>query len=91
MNPIYRWLVWSVAAAAVVIFGFEHHWDPFHKFCLGVIIVAGLMNIIAPVMQKRMILKIKNMPPDEREKFLSRFDPKTQAKLRKHLEDAGGS
>ena len=91
MKTTYRWLVWFAAAAAVIIFGFERGWDAFHKICLAVIILAGLMNIIAPAMQNRMLQKIKNMPPDEREKFLSKFDERTQAKLRKQLGDTGNS
>jgi hypothetical protein len=91
MKTTYRWLVWFAAAAAVVIFGFERGWDTFHKVCLGIVIVLGVFQLIAPIMQKRMIQKIKNMPPDEREKFLSKFDERTREKLRRQMEDAGNS
>lgn len=69
----------------VVIFGFQHGWDTVHKVLLGVVIVLGVSNVILPVMQKRMLQNIKNMPPEEREKFLSRFDERTREKLRKQL------
>ena len=87
MTTTYRWLVWFAAATVVVIFGFERGWDTFHKICLVVIVVTGLMNLVAPAMQKRMVQKIKNMPPAEREKFLSQFSEKTREKLRKQLEN----
>jgi hypothetical protein len=90
MKPIYRWLVWFAAAALTVLFGFERGWDTFHKICLVIIIVLGIFNLITPIMQKRMLHKIKNMPPEEREKFLARFDERTQAKLRKQLETTDG-
>jgi hypothetical protein len=86
MTTTYRWLVWCAATAAVIIFGFERGWDTFHKVCLGVVLVAGVFQLLLPVMQKRMLQKIKNLPPQEREKFLSRFDERTREKLRKQLE-----
>jgi hypothetical protein len=85
MTTTYRWLVWCAATAAVIIFGFQRGWDTFHKFCLGVVLLAGVFQLILPIMQKRMLQKIKNLPLEEREKFLSRFDDRTREKLRKQL------
>ena len=86
MKATYRWLICIIAAALIVASGIQHHWDPFHKVLLALIVILALLNILLPILQHRMLQKIKAMPPEEREKFLARFDPKTQAKLRKQLE-----
>jgi len=86
MNAKYRWLVWIIAAVLVVTFGFQRGWDTAHKLLLMAVVVLGVFNLVAPALQGRMIQKIKAMPPEEREKFLVRFDQKTQAKLRKQIE-----
>jgi hypothetical protein len=85
MTTTYRWLVWCAATAMVVIFGFQRGWDTFHRVLLGAVIVLGISNILLPIAQRRMLQKIKNLPPGEREKFLSRFDERTREKLRKQL------
>jgi len=86
MNTKYRWLVLIIAAVLVITFGFQRGWDTTHKILLVVVAVLGVFNLVAPALQGRMIQKMKAMPPEEREKFLARFDQKTQAKLRKQLE-----
>ena len=89
MSTKYRWLVWATAAVVTVVFGFLRGWDTLHKIFLIIIIVVGMLNLIMPVFQRRMLQKIKAMPSEEREKFISKFDQRTQAKLRKQLNDDG--
>lgn len=86
MNATVRWVIWIVATGMIVAGGFAHGWNPFRKTLLVLVIVVGVLQIVLPILQRRMLRKIKAMPPEEREKFLARFDPRTQERLRKQLE-----
>lgn len=79
-------LVFAIAAALVIATGFQRGWDTPHKILLAVVVVLGVFGVAVPALQYRMIHKIRAIPPEERDKFLARFDQKTQAKLRKQLE-----
>ena len=82
----YRWLVWAIAAALVIATGFQRGWDMNHKILLAMVVALGIFGLVVPVLRSRMIQKIRAMPPEEQDKFLTRFDQKTQAKLRKQIE-----
>jgi hypothetical protein len=87
MNKNLRnWLVWFIATVIVVTSGFLRGWTRFEKVMLIAVGVLGVLQILLPAMQSQMHRKLKGMTPEEREKFLARFDQKTQAMLRKRLE-----
>jgi hypothetical protein len=87
MNKTHKlWLVWFILAAVVVTFGFLRGWTTFHKFMLAAVAVLGVLQLAGPALRGRMLRRLKGMSPEEREKFLARFDQKTQALLRKRLE-----
>lgn len=78
-------LVFALAAALVIGTGFQRGWDTPHMILLAAVVVLGVFGVVVPALQNRMIQKIRAIPPEERDKFLARFDQKTQAKLRKQL------
>ena len=82
----YRWLVWAIAAALIIATGFQRGWDINQKILLAMIVALGVFGLVAPVLRSRMIQKLRAMSPEEQDKFLARFDQKTQAKLRKQME-----
>jgi hypothetical protein len=87
MNKTYKiWSVWIIFTAVVVTFGFLRGWTMFHKILLVAVVVLGVLQLVGPVLRGRMLRRLKGMLPEEREKFLARFDQKTQALLRKQLE-----
>ena len=87
MNKAYKlWLAWIIFAAVVVTFGFLRGWTTFHKIMVGAVAVLGVLQLVGPVLRGRMLRRLKGMSPEEREKFLARFDPKTQVLLQKRLE-----
>lgn len=91
MNKTYRlWLVWIIFATVVVTFGFLRGWTTFHKILLVAVVVLGLLQWAGPLLRGRMLRRLKSMSPAEREKFLARFDQKTQGLLRKQLESYDG-
>jgi len=87
VNKAYKvWTVWFIAAAVAVTSGSLQGWTTLHKIMLAVVAVLGVLQLIGPVLRGRMLRRLQGMPPEECEKFLARFDPKTQARLRKQLE-----
>jgi len=80
------WLVWIIVAAVVVTSSFLRGWTKFHKILLAAVVVLGVLQLVGPVLRGRMLRRLKGMSPEEREKFLARFDQKTQELLRKQLE-----
>ena len=87
MNKTYRnWSAWMFFAVVVVTSGFLRGWTTFEKVMLVAVGVLGILQLVLPTMQGQMRRKLKGMTPEEREKFLARFDHKTQAKLRRQFE-----
>ena len=87
MNKTHKvWLVWFILAALVVTFGFLRGWTTFHKVMLAVVVVLGVLQLVLSAARIQTLRRLQRMSPEEREKFLARFDQKTQALLRKQLE-----
>ena len=80
------WLSWMICTAVVVTLGFLRGWTTFHKIVLAVMAVLGVLQLVGPVLRRRMFRRFKSMSPEEQEKFLARFDQNTRARLRKQLE-----
>jgi hypothetical protein len=64
------WVVWIVAAAVVVTFGFLRGWTTFHKIMLAAVAVLGVLQLAGPALRGRMLRRLKGMSPEERETFL---------------------
>lgn len=80
-------MIWAAATAMVIAGGCMRGWNTLHKTLLVFVIVLGVLQVLLPILSRRMLRKIKALPPEEREKFLSKFDPRTQERLRKQMQD----
>lgn len=86
MNKTLRlWLAWT-ALAVIVAVGSRGGWTGFHKAMLVAVSLLGVLQLVLPALHGRMLRRLKGMSPEQRERFLARFDQKTQALLRKQVE-----
>jgi len=84
------WLAWIIFVAVAVTSGFLRGWTTFHKILLVAVVVLGVLQWAGPLLRSRMLRRLKGMAPEEREKFLARFDRQTQGLLRTQLESYDG-
>jgi len=79
------WLVWSAMTTMVVVTGNLRGWPRYHKILLVIAGVLGVLNLVLPRLQSRMLRKLQKMSPAERERFMARFDEKTRTLLQSQL------
>ena len=87
MNRIFKgWLSWAILMTTILLFGFMRGWTTFRLVLLVVVAALGLFIVVGSALRSQLIRRVRNMTPEDREKYLTRLDPGTQEAFRKELE-----
>jgi len=76
----------AIAIATAIAIGIRRQWDIFSLVCMATVLLVSSLRFILPLFRGSVARKMAKMPPEERERLLSRCRPEERTKLEKEIE-----